>query len=155
MPKLLVVDDEPAILHAFRKVFRPPDYEVKTARNAAEGLALLTERPDVAVLDIHLPDSSGLATFQRVRDHDARIPVILITGHGTAELAIEAMKQGAFDYLLKPLEYETLREQVERACASSRLMHVPAVLEEAGAPAEGGDVLVGRCQAMQQVYKAI
>ncbi len=155
MAKLLIVDDEPVIVHAFRKAFRPPDYEVISARTAAEGMTALAKRPDVVVLDVHLPDSDGLAAFERIRKFDARIPVILITGHGTTELAIEAMKHGAFDYLLKPLEYDQLRELVERACASSRLMHVPAVIGGAAPPAESADALVGRCPAMQQVYKAI
>ena len=58
----------------------------------------------MVVLDLNLPDMSGLDVFRRIRTIDARIPVIFITGHGTTETAIEAMKQGAFDYLLKPLD---------------------------------------------------
>jgi two-component system nitrogen regulation response regulator GlnG len=155
MPRLLIVDDEPVIVHAFRKAFRSPDYDVTSARTAAEGFAALAKRPDVVVLDVHLPDADGLATFEKIREFDARIPVILITGHGTTELAIEAIKRGAFDYLLKPLEYDQLRELVERACASSRLMHVPAVIGDSIPPADSADALVGRCPAMQHVYKAI
>ncbi len=156
MPTLLIVDDEAAIRHAFRRAFRPPEYEVLEAGDARQALTLLSaRRPDVVVLDVHLPDSDGLATFERVRQFDARTPLILITGHGTTDLAIEAMKRGAFDYLLKPLEYEQLRDLVGRACASSRLMHVPAVVSQAIPPPEVGDALVGRCSAMQEVYKAI
>lgn len=155
MPTLLLIDDEPAILHAFRRAFRAPDFTVHTASTAAEGLEQLRKkRPDVVVLDIHLPDAEGLACFERVRQVDARLPVILITGHGTAELAIEAMKHGAFEYLLKPLELGPLRELIDRACASSRLMQTPAVLADEVTP-ERGDVLVGRCASMQEVYKAI
>jgi two-component system nitrogen regulation response regulator GlnG len=156
MPTLLLIDDEPAIQHAFRKAFHPPGYETLTARTAADGLNLLTtRRPDVVVLDVHLPDADGLTAFERIRTADARTPVILVTGHGTTELAIEAMKRGAFDYLLKPLAYDRLREAIERAAASARLMSVPAVVAETGtAPAES-DALVGRCPAMQEVYKAI
>jgi two-component system nitrogen regulation response regulator GlnG len=153
---LLIIDDEPVIQHAFRKAFRPPEFSVVSARSASEGLAALTRQvPDVIILDVHLPDSGGLKTFAQIKALDARIPVILITGHGTTELAIEAIKQGAFDYLLKPLEYEEIRELVTRACASSRLMHVPAVVADVSPPPETGDALVGRCAAMQQVYKAI
>src|SRR3954471_2196644 len=152
---LLVIDDEPSIQHAFRRAFREPPFALRTAGSAAEGLACVgQERPDVIVLDVKLPDASGLDTFARLRALDARIPVILITGHGTTDLAIEAMKQGAYEYLLKPLELPQLRELIDRACASSRLMTVPALV--AGeTPQEQGDMMVGRCPAMQEVYKAI
>jgi nitrogen regulation protein NR(I) len=155
MPVLLVIDDEPAILYAFRRGFQKPDITVLTATSAAEGLAMVTQHhPDVVMLDLALPDLSGLDVFRRIHQHNAKIPVIFITGHGTTDTAIEAMKLGAFDYLLKPLELAPLRELVTRAFAISRLMRVPAVMEDEPTQ-ELADVLVGRCPAMQAVYKAI
>src|SRR6478752_4122563 len=140
MPTLLVVDDEPAIQHAFQRAFRSGDTHLLSAATAAEGLALIKEtQPDVVVLDIHLPDASGLDTFHRVRAIDARIPVILVTGHGTTDLAIEAMKEGAYEYLLKPLELTELRAVVERAVQSSRLMRVPAAMPTDPAAVPAGD----------------
>jgi len=156
VPTLLLIDDEPVIRHAFRRAFHPPEYETLTVRTAAEGLALLADRrPDAVVLDVHLPDASGLEAFDQIKDRDARLPVILVTGHGTTELAIEAMKRGAFDYLLKPLRYDALQEVIARACASGRLMTVPAVLADDPSGSPSADLLVGRCPAMQEVYKAI
>jgi two-component system nitrogen regulation response regulator GlnG len=156
MPHLLIVDDEPGILHAFRRALREPAFTLTTAASAAEALAAVRRsRPDVIVLDVHLPDATGLDTFEQLRRLDARIPVILITGHGTTDLAIEAIKRGAYEYLLKPLELGPLRELIDRACASSRLMQVPAVVDGAGPLPPSADVLVGRCPAMQEVYKAI
>jgi two-component system nitrogen regulation response regulator GlnG len=156
MSTLLLIDDEPVIQHAFRKAFHPPDYETLTARTAADGLALLTSRkPDVVVLDVNLPDSTGLQTFDRIKQIDARIPVLLITGRGTTELAIQAMKRGAFDYLPKPLAYDQLRELVGRAAQVSRLMSVPTVVAESGAAPAEADALVGQAPAMHGVYKAI
>ena len=156
MPTLLLIDDEPVIQHAFRKAFHPPEYETVTARTAAEGLdRLAAARPDVVVLDVHLPDADNLQAFDRIKQVNARVPVILVTGHGTTDLAIEAMKRGAFDYLLKPLRYDQLRDVVGRACASGRLMTVRAVVAEAEAVPDQADALVGRCEAMQEVYKAI
>jgi nitrogen regulation protein NR(I) len=155
MPVLLVIDDEPAILHAFRRGFQQADVTVLTAASAAEGLAMVTQHdPDVVMLDLALPDLSGLDVFRRIHQRNPKIPVIFITGHGTTDTAIEAMKLGAFDYLLKPLELAHLRELVARACAISRLMRVPAVTEDEPIQ-EPADVLVGRCPAMQDVYKAI
>ena len=100
---------------------------VLTAGTAAEGVALFrTDRPDVVVLDVRLPDASGLDAFRRLQEIDPKVPVILITGHGTAETAIEAMRLGAFDYLLKPLDPDPLRDLLGRAFEISRLMRVPA-----------------------------
>ena len=155
MPTILLIDDEPAIQHAFRKAFHPPQFDTITARTAVEGLRLLVaDRPDVVVLDVHLPDADGLQAFDRVKETNVRVPVVLITGHGTTDLAIEAMKRGAFDYLLKPLRYEQLKEIIERACASSRLMTTPAVVADAEPVPDRADALVGQCEAMQEVYKA-
>jgi len=155
MPVLLVIDDEPAILHAFRRGFQQSDVTVLTAASGAEGLTMVTQYdPDVVLLDLALPDLSGLDVFRRLHQRHPKIPVIFITGHGTTDTAIEAMKLGAFDYLLKPLELAHLRELVGRACAISRLMRVPAVTEDEPIQ-EPADVLVGRCPAMQDVYKAI
>ena len=154
--KLLVVDDEPVIQHAFRKAFHLPEYETIVARTAEDAMVrLAADRPDVIVLDVHLPDADGLTTFDRIKAVDARTPVILITGHGTTELAIEAMKRGAYDYLLKPLRYDDLKPLIDRACESSRLMSVPTILPDAPATGNGGDSLVGQCQAMQDVYKLV
>ena len=147
MSTLLVIDDEASIQHAFRRVLRGPDVHVVTAGTAAEGLDRVRDsRPDAVVLDVHLPDARGLETFQRIRDLDARIPVILITGHGTTDLAIEAMKRGAFEYLLKPLELPQVRQLIDRAFASSRLMHVPAVVAEPETAGPEGDALLGGAQ---------
>src|SRR5262249_55605036 len=126
------------------------------ASTAAGGLDVVrSARPDVILLDIHLPDQSGLETFRSIKGMDARTPVVFITGHGTTDTAIEAMKLGAYDYLLKPLELGPLRALVARALETSRLMHVPALLAVEPVGAGPADMLVGRCAAMQEVYKAI
>jgi two-component system nitrogen regulation response regulator GlnG len=157
VPTLLVVDDEPSILTAFRRAFRGGEVEVVTAETAAEGLQIARERrPDAVVLDVRLPDRTGLDVLRDLQAVDARCPVIFITGQGTTDTAIEAMKLGAFDYLLKPLELSHLRAVLERAFAISRLMRVPAVVAADGpADDERADAIVGRCPAMQEVYKAI
>jgi two-component system nitrogen regulation response regulator GlnG len=155
MPTLLIVDDETSILLAFRRAFGSAG-DVLTAETGAEGLELARQhRPDVVVLDIYLPDFSGLEMLRRLRELDARCLVVFITGRSTTDTAIEAMKLGAYEYLLKPLELSQLRQVVERALAISRLMHVPAVVAAAEPVDERADAVVGRCPAMQEVYKAI
>jgi two-component system nitrogen regulation response regulator GlnG len=154
---LLVIDDEPSILYAFREVFHEPDVSLLTAASAGEGLEHVRRgRADVLILDLNLPDVSGLEAFRQIQQIDGKLPVIFITAHGKTETAIEAMKLGAFDYLLKPLDLDELCALVERAFEVSRLMRVPAVVAEEDVPADdSADVLVGRCPAMQNVYKAI
>jgi two-component system nitrogen regulation response regulator GlnG len=156
MPTLLVVDDEPSILHFFRRAFPGPEVKLMTAASAAEGLqAVADHQPDVAILDIGLGDASGLDLFRRIHEADAKLPVIFITGHGTTATAIEAMSMGAFEYLLKPLELEELTDLIDRAFEISQMMRVPAVIPEGEKPSETSDTLVGRSPEMQEVYKSI
>jgi two-component system nitrogen regulation response regulator GlnG len=156
MPGLLIIDDEPLTLDCFRHLFPQGQVNVATARTAAEGIKQFTDqRPDVLILDIRLPDLSGLEACRRFRDLDARVPIILITGYGTAETAIEAMRLGAFEYVLKPLDPAPLRQLINRAFEVSRRMRVPVKVAESEPPDDALDMLVGNCSALQEVYKAI
>ena len=152
MPKLLVVDDEPIICHSFRRVFAAPDVDILTAGTVTEGWRRVEqERPDVIVLDLQLPDGSGLDLFERIRTADPKRPVIFITAHGTTETTIEAMKHGAFDYLLKPLDLEQMSGVLGRAFEAARLMREPAALPDD----PGGDRIIGRSPLMQEMCKQI
>src|SRR5581483_854843 len=152
MPTLLVVDDEESVRYSFRRAFEGNGTAVLTAATCAQGLKQVRERrPDVVVLDLQLPDGSGLDVFRKIHSQDPKRPVIFITAHGTTDTAIEAMKGGAFDYLVKPVDLERLSQVLDRAFEAARLMHVPAVL-----PAEDrGDRIVGRSPAMQEMCKAL
>lgn len=155
-PRLLVVDDEPSIQHAFSRAFRDLDVEISTAGSAAGAVEQLSSQsPDVVILDVHLPDASGLETYHRLRELDHRVPVIMITGHGTTDLAIAAISEGAFEYLLKPLDLTELRSVVDRSIRASQLMREPTSLLDEVPIKESGNALIGRCPAMQEVYKAI
>ncbi len=157
MPVLLVVDDEPAILHAFRRAFREPDVQLLTAERAAEGIATVREQnPDVVILDVKLPDMSGLDAYREIRSLKPKLPVIFITGHGTTETAIEATKRGAYDYLFKPLELSELRRIVDSALSIAKVQRVaPHIETDKPSEAVDADALVGRSAAMNDVYKAI
>jgi two-component system nitrogen regulation response regulator GlnG len=155
MPTLLVVDDEPNVLYSIQKGFHSTGLAVLTAPTAAQALDLVQrQRPDAVLLDVRLADMSGLEAFDRIRAIDPRLPVIFITAFATTETAIEATKRGAFEYLLKPLDFHQLREVIQRALELSRVRHVPAVIDGAEA-IETADRIVGRSAAMQEVYKAI
>src|SRR5260370_11184210 len=155
MACLLVVDDEPNVLYSIEKIFRSEGVSVLTSQSAAKGLELVeSHRPDVVLLDVRLGDMSGLEAFDRIRKVDPRLPVIFITAFSTTETAIEAMKRGAFEYLLKPLDFHQLHEVVQRALELSRFRHVPAVFADA-TTGDLADLIVGRSAAMQEVYKSI
>lgn len=152
--RLLVIDDEASILKAFERAFTDQNIEVLIARNATEGEALFaTQKPDVVVLDLSLPDRSGLDCFERLRALDPRAPVIFVTGHGTVQSAIEATKLGAYDYLFKPLELNEMRELLDKAFKLSRMVKIQPVLSEEDSTAV--DAIVGRCRAMKEVYRSI
>jgi DNA-binding NtrC family response regulator len=157
VPSVLVIDDDRSVLHIFKQVFKDTDLKLLTANTATEGLKnLAADTPDVVILDIMLPDQSGLETIEQIFRHDPKVPVIFITAGGTSDTAIEAMKLGAYDYLLKPLDYVKVRELVERALEIRRSMRVPVRVPEAvAATSDHADDFVGRCSAMQEVYKAI
>jgi two-component system nitrogen regulation response regulator GlnG len=152
MPKLLVIDDEQSVRYSFRRVLQNANVEVLTAATGAEGLTLLLDQePDVVLLDLQLPDRTGLEVFGEIQAHDPRRPVVFITAHGTTETAIEAMKRGAFDYLVKPVALDRLSQVVERALDAARLMQTPAVLPTE----EAGDRIIGHSPVMQELCKNI
>jgi nitrogen regulation protein NR(I) len=156
MPKLLIVDDEPNVLYSFDRAFAQDQIEIRCVETGADAVdAVDADRPDAVVLDVRLPDMSGLDVFEQIQSLDARLPVIFVTAHSTTDTAINAMKRGAFEYLLKPVDIHELRELVHKALEISRLRHVPAVFEsEASGPA-GVDQIVGRSKPMQEVYKTV
>ncbi|CAN5487775.1 sigma-54 dependent transcriptional regulator [soil metagenome] len=152
MSKLLVVDDEPLICQSFHWVFTAGGVEVSSAGTIAEGWRRVEQdQPDVVVLDLQLPDGSGLELFERIQKDDPKRPVIFLTAHGTADTAIEAMKRGAFDYIGKPFELEEMSGLLNRALETARLRNQPAVI--AGeAPV---DRIVGKSPLVREISKQI
>jgi len=157
MAQVLVIDDDPVLIpEQVRQAFPAPRYRVEVAGTGAEGLLRVGARPpDVILLDLRLPDQSGLEVYRQIRQIDARIAVIFITMAKTADAAIEAMKQGAYDYLFKPLDLHQLRRVVGEALEVARRMREPAVLAETAADPDVDGAIVGSCAAMREVYKAI
>src|ERR1700722_14959052 len=156
MPRLLVVDDEPNILYSMEKSLRSDLLEVDVASTGAQGIALVEKlHPDVVVLDVRLSDMSGLVAFDQIRLIDPRLPVIIITAFASTEVAIEAMKRGAFEYVLKPVDFHYLREVVDKAVELSRFRRIPALFEEEAASGQEAERIVGRSAAMQEVCKMI
>jgi DNA-binding NtrC family response regulator len=157
MAHLLLIDDDPAIVpNQVRQVFPPPSYTVEVAHTGAEGLQRVQDQPpDVILLDLRLPDQSGLEVYQAIRAIDARIPVIFVTIAKTADAAIAAMQQGAYDYLFKPLDLHQLQRVVREALDVARRMREPAVVAETPPDADVEGAIIGTCPAIREVYKAI
>src|SRR5271156_5892781 len=157
MAHLLLIDDDPALIPGqVLQAFPAPSHRVEVAATGARGLERVgAELPDVILLDLGLPDQSGLEVYQQIRRIDARIPVIFVTMAKTADASIEAMKQGAYDYLFKPLDPHQLRRVVSEALEVARRMREPAVLTETDPDVDVEGAIVGSCPAMREVYKAI
>ncbi len=151
--RILLIDDDTIIVaeqvrHALSAL------RVEVAGSGAEGLdCVRRDPPDAILLDLRLPDASGIAIYEAIRAHDARIPVIFITTAKNADTAIEAMKLGAFDYLYKPLAPDQLRRVVGQALEVARLRG-PVALAEVATDASSG-ALLGGSAAMLDIYKAI
>jgi two-component system nitrogen regulation response regulator GlnG len=155
LPNLLIVDDDILILECFRYAFAEQAFSLSTATTAKEAIERFRQGSfDVVITDIRLPDSTGLKLLQDLHALDPKIPVILMTGQGTADTAIEAMRKGAFEYLLKPLQVDEVQMVVERALVSSRMSKTSATIA-ADPLTNDGDQLVGQCPAMQEVYRQI
>ncbi len=157
MAHVLLIDDDPALIPGqVRQAFPAPAHRVEVAGTGAEGLGRVgAAPPDVILLDLRLPDQSGLEVYQQIRRIDARIPVIFITLAKAADAAIEAMKEGAYDYLFKPLDPHQLRRVVGEALEVARRMRTPAVVAETAPDPDVDGAIVGSCPAMREVYKAI
>jgi two-component system, NtrC family, response regulator AtoC len=158
MAHFLIIDDDPGLLREkVSHLFPPPTHQVESASTGAEGLQRLSVAlPDVVLLDLRLPDQSGLEVLTGIRQIDARIPVVFVTVARSADSAIEAMRQGAYDYLLKPLDLQILGRVIQEALKVARLMREPAVVADTPPDDDlAGDAFIGYCPAMQEVYKAI
>jgi two-component system nitrogen regulation response regulator GlnG len=157
MGRLLVVDATPQVSALWAGYFPDHPHWLFFAARAPEARQLFAERrPDVVVLNVPVPDCRGPELLQELRAADATVPVIVTTAGKSSKTAIEAIKQGAYDYLVKALDGPAVRALVARALETRRLMTVPVDLAElANEVEDDADVLVGHSAAMQEVYKAI
>src|SRR3954447_25674196 len=158
MATLLVIDDDPDLLRdRVSHVLPAPAHRVEIAHTGEAGLERVAAAcPDVILLDLRLPDQSGLDVLRQLRQIDARIPVVFVTVVRSADSAIEAMRHGAFDYLLKPIDLQKLDRVIKEALKVARLMREPAVVAETPPDEESpGEAIIGSCPGMQESYKAI
>ncbi|MFQ5604090.1 MAG: response regulator [bacterium] len=115
-PKILVVDDDERILFAFNELLEKEGYESIEARDGAEALKKFeTEQPQVVLLDLAIPIIDGFEALKEIKKKNEMIPIIVITGQGTQHSAEEVLKQGAFEYLTKPVSIKKIRKVIRKA----------------------------------------
>jgi len=120
--RVLVVDDEASVIELFRDFLASHDYELSVAMNGEEAVRLLRDaRPEIVLTDINLPGMSGLEVMREAKRVDPDVSVIVVTGHASASSAIDALRQGAYDYITKPFDLDEVLQLVERGVANRRL----------------------------------
>jgi DNA-binding NtrC family response regulator len=154
--RILVAEDDRTARVSLVGLLEAEGFEVLSAETGTQAQSLLTsEEPDVALLDIRMPELDGLTIVRRARECGLGTPLIVMTAHGDSNTAIEAMKSGAFDYVLKPLDFHQLLPQIQRAIEHRRLAKELSSLRTKVAADGVAAMMVGRSPAMQQVYKLI
>jgi two-component system response regulator AtoC len=154
--KVLILEDEKLIRWSLRERLSREGHDVVEAETAREGLARLREDPfDLLLLDYKLPDKTGLDVLRTIRKTNRDTVVIMITAYGTIETAVEAMKLGAFEYLLKPFDMDEMALVVERALETSALRREVSSLRSAVAGQYGFEKILGRSPAMHELLETI
>ncbi len=155
-PRLLIVDDVASLRDMLGIVFNKEGFEVRLASNFTEGLAdALKSSPDAIICDIKMPDGNGLDLLRRVKEENARVPVIMITGHGSTADAVEAMKAGAIDYVNKPFDNDELVLKVRRAIGEKTLEQENVYLKQELAARYTFANIIGKGSRMQEIFRTI
>ena len=153
--QILVIDDEENIRKFLRKTLERAGFETRAAGSASEALSSLErERSDLVVLDVRLPDANGLDLMNDIRRMDPDLPIIIITAHGEIKMAVEAMREGAFDFVAKPFDFETIHRSIEKALQMRAMKEELDALKSAW---ERGQYmgLVGQSNVMKDLFRTI
>ncbi len=156
MSKLLVVDDEPNMRRILKANLRMDSHVCIESAGALDAAALLSsDEFDVVITDQKMPDGSGMDVLRAAQENDPTISVVFLTAVGTVELAVESMRQGAFDFLTKPFEVDVMRATVRRACERTRLLRENAALRTTVRKLEGAEEILGKSPGIQSVRELI
>jgi two-component system response regulator HydG len=154
--KLLIVDDELSVRDSLGKWFREEGYEVGTAENASDALTHLAEHGwDAALVDIKMRGTDGIELQRRMHEIDPELIVIMMTGYASVETAVTALKNGAYDYVTKPLDPDEISHLVKKAVAHKRTEQENVRLKETVAEVARPEDIIGQSRAMQRVFDAI
>ncbi|MGI9101770.1 MAG: sigma-54-dependent transcriptional regulator [Terriglobales bacterium] len=154
--KLLIVDDELSVRDSLGKWFREEGYEITTADGATDALSRMAEtRYDLALVDIKMRGTDGIELQRRMHEICPELIVIIMTGYASVETAVAALKNGAYDYVTKPLDPDDIAHQVQKALAHRRVEQENLRLKETMAEVQRSPDLVGQGKAMEKVFDAI
>jgi nitrogen regulation protein NR(I) len=158
MQTILIVDDDKSIRYSLKRMLEG-SFAILTAQNGEEALQRVRENsPDLVLMDIKMPGQSGMEALKEIKGIDPKILVIMMTAYGTTETAIEAMKYGAFDYIIKPFPIPQMKDLVEKAISLRKLMkeQVTYAQREDENQAEGKEErIIGASPKMQEIYKLV
>lgn len=153
---ILIVDDEFSVRDSLQNWFRKEGLDAVTADNGEEALRIAAERHfDVALLDVKMPGMDGIELQEQLGRIDPQLTMIVITAYATAQTAVRALKQGAFDYITKPIDPDELSHIVHQALEQRRLKNENARLRETISDLVGFDAIIGESDAMRRVLKLI
>lgn len=153
MPKILVIDDESAIRNTLKEILEYENYEVVTAEDGQKGLDLIGKvEPDVILCDVKMPGIDGMDLLDKVKVSWPDIPIIMITGHGTVEMAVEATKKGAYDFITKPPDLNRLLITLRNAVDRTNLVEETKVLKRKVSKTYD---IVGNTPAIQKIIETI
>ena len=156
METILIVDDEQSLLDLLSVVFKKEGYAVKTALTAAGGFEVLAKAEvDLVITDIKMPGADGMDILRYARENLPDLPVILITAYGSIAQAVEALKAGALDYVVKPFDVEELKIIVGRGLAGRRLRQENLLLKRDFKDRYGFEQMIGKSRPMQDIYTLI
>src|SRR5450759_1517345 len=156
MSKLLLIDDEEDVRYSLQRIFASEEIELATAASGEEGLKVIPKfKPDLVLMDVRMTGLTGMETLRKIRAADPKLLVILMTAYGTTQTAIEAMKLGAYDYLLKPFDALKLKEIVANALKAARDMKQVVSYQPLLESEDYELGIIGRSEPMQQVFKLI
>ena len=149
--RILVVEDQESERKPLMNLLRKERFTVFGAENADKAFGYVEENIDVVLSDLHMGEVSGLELLTLWKKKQPDIHFIVLTGHSSIDSAVEAIKKGAFDYLIKPIDLEKLTQLLARAFEAVRLMRIPAMLPDD----PGQERMMGRSPIMQEMYKTI
>ncbi len=156
MNKLLLIDDEEDVRYSLERILASEEIELATAASGEEGLKVIPKfKPDLVLMDVRMTGMTGLETLRKIRVTDPKLLVILMTAYGTTQTAIEAMKLGAYDYLLKPFDIPKLKELIASALKAARDMKQVVSYQPLLASEDYELGIIGRSGPMQQVFKLV
>lgn len=156
MPSILVIDDKESMRQMLAKTLESEGYEVEVARDGEVGLDKAKEkRFDLVLTDLKLPNMDGLSVLSSFKDLDPEISVIVMTAYGTIETAVQAIKQGAFDFLTKPFDVDHLNVLIQRALENRRLLAENVLLREELAQSLGFTEIIGKSEKMKEVTRLV